>query len=314
MLNGIIAKANGRDKVIDFRDGLVLADIDDYAMIHGVGGKHHTMNSVIKIGLCDYTAGTGSKSKTVFASITPDICEQLFEVCKQNLGTTVYDNSFPALKEQRTANRKMMKFADMGVDVLMKVVTILTRATTAADKGTAPSAVEVAKGLNKLLSKTQERVMAKENYEDPACLTTLRRVDFQYTQDRVHSKKMGADGYAPVQRLQIFHQTYRKDGNLSNYPWTVKITNCEAKVFTKNTGATTFDSSSMRNTSDAFIQISDADMFRMMYRVTHYIAVWEYTQGTMLVMNGLDKRKKELEEARAIKKAADEAAQRAEEG
>ena len=208
MLNGIIAKANGRDKVIDFRDGLVLADIDDYAMIHGVGGKHHTMNSVIKIGLCDYTAGTGSKSKTVFASITPDICEQLFEVCKQNLGTTVYDNSFPALKEQRTANRKMMKFADMGVDVLMKVVTILTRATTAADKGTAPSAVEVAKGLNKLLSKTQERVMAKENYEDPACLTTLRRVDFQYTQDRVHSKKMGADGYAPVQRLQIFHQTY----------------------------------------------------------------------------------------------------------
>ena len=39
MVNTIIAKTNGKDKVIDFRDCLNLANKDDYAMMHGIGGK-----------------------------------------------------------------------------------------------------------------------------------------------------------------------------------------------------------------------------------------------------------------------------------
>lgn len=89
---GIIAKTNGRNKVLDFRDGLVLAYPDDYAMIHGKGGKNHAPTSVIKIAICDYSSGTGDKSTTLFANITPDVCEQIFEVCKRNVGTTVVDN------------------------------------------------------------------------------------------------------------------------------------------------------------------------------------------------------------------------------
>ena len=74
---GIIAKTNGRNKVLDFRDGLVLAYPDDYAMIHGKGGKNHASTSVIKIAICDYSSGTGDKSTTLFANITPDVCEQI---------------------------------------------------------------------------------------------------------------------------------------------------------------------------------------------------------------------------------------------
>ena len=51
MSYGIIAKTNGRNKVIDFRDGLVLAYPEDYAMIHGKGGKGHAPTSVIKIAV-----------------------------------------------------------------------------------------------------------------------------------------------------------------------------------------------------------------------------------------------------------------------
>lgn len=71
MVNTIIAKTNGKDKVIDFRDCLNLANKDDYAMMHGIGGKEHARTSVIKLTICDYTAGKGELSKTVSANISP---------------------------------------------------------------------------------------------------------------------------------------------------------------------------------------------------------------------------------------------------
>lgn len=95
MISTIIAKANARSKVIDFRDGLVPALMEDYAMIHGTGGKDHAPASVIKVTVCDYTAGTGDKSTTVTANISPDLCERLFEVCRQNVGTYVIDKQIP---------------------------------------------------------------------------------------------------------------------------------------------------------------------------------------------------------------------------
>lgn len=56
-------------------------------------------------------------------------------------------------------------------------------------------------------------------------------MDFTYSQDRVHAFGQVKDGdMVPVQRLNIFHQTFRSDGQLGNYPWTVKITNAKAPV------------------------------------------------------------------------------------
>lgn len=293
MLNGIITKTNARDKVIDFRDGLVVAKVDDYAMMHGAGGKDHAPVSVIKIGICDYTAGTGESSKTVFANITPDVCAQLYEVCKQNLGTMSIDSKFPMFVEQRAANRKMGKFADMGVDILNKALSIMERVTAAADKGNTPGFVDIMKVCQMKLAKTQERVMTNDAYSDAAFMAMPRHLDFNYTQDRVHNQKKGQDGFAPVQRLVIYHQTFRKDGALSNYPWTVKITNGEARVREQATGATTFEASSLRNTKEAFIQVSDADMFRMMDRINRFISVWEMTFAASLVKEGEAKREEE---------------------
>lgn len=290
MISGIIAKANGKDKVIDFRDGLVLADLEDYAMIHGCGGKAHAATSIIKIGICDYSAGKGQKSKTVFANITPDVCVQLLEICKRNIGTTVYDGAFPVFQEQRAVNRKTVKLADMMADTLHKALTVFSRAESAAEQGNPPSGTDMMKALNQLWTKTRDRVFANEQGSEPAFFTMAQHVDYNYSQDRVHSQRIGADGLAPVQRLNIFHQTYRKDGAMGRYPWTVKISNGRAKVKVQATGATTFDSSSMTDITEAFIQVSDADMFRMMYRVVRYIEVWEIAMGIQLVMDGRRKR------------------------
>lgn len=122
-----------------------------------------------------------------------------------------------------------------------------------------------------------------------------QHMDFNYSQDRVHNyqSKTGGGNIAPVQKLEIWHTTYRKQGDLSTYPWTVRITNGKARVVSQPTGGTTYDASSMTDVEKAFIQISDADMFRAMSRINHYVNVWENAIAVDVVRQGLIKREQE---------------------
>lgn len=300
---GIIAKTNGRNKVLDFRDGLVLAYPDDYAMIHGKGGKNHASTSVIKIAICDYSSGTGDKSTTLFANITPDVCEQIFEVCKRNVGTTVVDNQMLIFQEIRAANKKLLKTADMNFNILNNVLGVLERLEKAES---VPALPVIAGALSKRLGKTKEKVMAVVDEPGlPPSMAMARHADFSHMQDRVHAQKTNSQGYAPLQRLNIFHTTYRKDGQLGNYPWTIKITNAYAKVRVQATGATTYDASTMRDVKEVFIQVSDADMFRMMSRVTSFIHAWEVAMGADLIRAG-EAAREEVRKKFQAAKASDE--------
>ena len=52
-------------KAIDFNALLVPAKEEDFAMIHGCGGKDHAKNSTIGVVICDHSKGTGNKSLTL---------------------------------------------------------------------------------------------------------------------------------------------------------------------------------------------------------------------------------------------------------
>lgn len=296
MVNTIIAKTNGKDKVIDFRDCLNLANQDDYAMLHGIGGKEHARTSVIKLTICDYTAGKGELSKTVSANISPATCEKLFEVCKRNIGTLIIDNNLPPFVEQRDHNKKQNKIADMHFEVLQHILMLAKAISKSAKEKQVPGVGVIADSLISMFTKSKEHVLAQEeNNPIPASLEIPCHCDINYVQDRVHSSKTGADGYAPVQRLTISHRTYRQDGKPSMYPWTVKVVNGNAFVKVSDIGATTFDSKSLRDTTEAFIVISDDDMFRCMNSVLHYIDVWEKLSCIPLIKQGLQQRKAEYE-------------------
>lgn len=297
MVDGIITKTNGRNKVIDFRDGLIPANVDDYANMHGAGGrKGKAPISVIKLYICDYAKGTGENSLTVNASISPELCEQLLEICKQNIGVQVIDPSLPILADQRSVNKKLTKAADMNYGVLNNVLSLLNRIVKSDEEGKGiPTLTAIASGASTLLTKTRDKVAAQEATQTLTPITIARHTDFTYVQDRVHA--FGADikegAIVPVQRLNIFHQTFRNDGQASNYPWTLKITNAKAPVHFQATGATTFSSSNMTDKQEAFIQVSDADMYRMMSRVCHFIQIWEQTVAAEVVRTGKEKRETE---------------------
>lgn len=60
-----IWKVNMEKKVIDFNDMLIPAYLNDYAFIHGRGGKEFAPNSTIELVICDYSKGRGENSVTV---------------------------------------------------------------------------------------------------------------------------------------------------------------------------------------------------------------------------------------------------------
>lgn len=292
----IIAKVNGRNKVLDFRDGLVVANVNDYAMLHGCGGEGHAPSSVIKVYLCDYSAGTGSKSRTVSANISPVLCEQIFEVCKRNVGVQVIPDNFALFTEQRMTNKKMARTADMCHYALQGTRKIFDRYAERAKENDAPTTAAVLEGISSYFKKALERAAAEPaSPEREPFMNLPLHADFHYSQDRVHNyhSKTGGGNIAPVQKLEIWHTTYRKQGDLGNYPWTVRITNGKAKVKTQPNGATTYDASSMTDVEMAFIPVSDADMFRAMSRINHYVNVWETAIAVDVVKQGLVKREEE---------------------
>jgi len=215
------------------------------------------------------------------------------------------DGKHPFLEQQRTANRRVEKVANMCFGTLESVLKILERVHAASEKGTTPSWLQIGEGLQKLLRKTRDQVQTSVPSETIP-LSFDRHVDFQYSQDRVHSFSGSAtpEGLFPVQRLQIWHNAFRKQGDLSKYPWTIKIENGKARVSVQPTGATSFQANSMTDVETAFINISDADMFRMMSRVTHYIYVWEQVVASEVVRKGLEQREKERQNWMQSKKEA----------
>jgi hypothetical protein len=66
-------------KAIDFNSLLVPAKKEDFAMIHGCGGKNHAKNSTIGVVICDHSKGTGDKSLTLRYNIDVHAIDELYQ-------------------------------------------------------------------------------------------------------------------------------------------------------------------------------------------------------------------------------------------
>lgn len=85
----VIARTASSDKFMDFSNGLVPSfdgHPEDYAMIHGEGGKGKAPVSVITINMTDFSAGTGeNKSKYVKANIDPALIRTIRQVALDSM-------------------------------------------------------------------------------------------------------------------------------------------------------------------------------------------------------------------------------------
>lgn len=188
-----IYKINGKDKVIDFRSKLIMANLNDFANVHGCGGKGHAPNSTVGIVICDYTNGIGESSVTM---------------------------------------RFNMEVEDMT-----------------------------------LLYHVSNGILAGTSHGSPL---------LPYVSEKNNPYAKGSDGYVPVSRIEINYQPTRQDGNVSNYPWYIAITNYEAPLSEKGNGTTAHVGSMARNKRSAFINVSALEFGRAMVAVDRFIRMWEH--------------------------------------
>lgn len=303
MANRVITRTHGKDRVIDFRDSLAVASPDEYATMHQTGGKKKegAYPSVIQMVICDFSKGTGEKSVTVQVNLEPTLCYEWLEVCKQSLGQVaipyykkasqqrgrpmMVQNTIAEMAHSLSAAGKAAKAIEVLVHGIMSVTASIVRGKVAAGGNEAHASCGTAM-KNAMAAFTPEK-------ESEPYLTVPRGVDYTYIQDKVNIYKKGSDGFAPVSRLLVSRQSFRKDGDAATYPWAFKVTNGHALVVEKSNGATTFRSDTMKDITEAYVLVSDRDMFRMMTRVTHFIDVWETAYCIPVISSGIQQRAQE---------------------
>lgn len=89
-----IAKYATNKKLIEFTDKMRVPPVDFYAHVQANGDKDKNgknINSLIGITLLDYSAGTGDKTVTVDANISPD--ELMYVFTKLNQGVQTFELS-----------------------------------------------------------------------------------------------------------------------------------------------------------------------------------------------------------------------------
>lgn len=89
-----IAKYATNKKLIEFTDKMRVPPVDFYAHIQANGDKDNdgkNINSLIGITMLDYSAGTGDKTVSVDANISPD--ELMYVFSKLNQGVETFDLS-----------------------------------------------------------------------------------------------------------------------------------------------------------------------------------------------------------------------------
>ena len=258
----IISTAHGKDKVIDIRDGLWLPK--NYAEVTDGG---------IPLFLCDYSKGTGDKSVTVKAQLDPFRFKLMKEIVVKNLGTVTFPME-GAVSNVYGNILKILAGQTQLVNSLMKTMASQVKGEFASEKDKLCS-------IGKALKDTRDTVEATMQ-TDP--LTQKVSYDYSYSQERVNPYKEH-DGICPVSSLQINRNGLR-NGELSRYPWYIKITNFDAKKNSRD-GKISYDPKTRTNIREAFINISDDDMYRLCDDCEHFVDIWSCSNSVKLVKEAM---------------------------
>lgn len=302
----LIAKAAAKGKFLDFRNNLVAARGNEYAMIHGIGGQQHAPRSTIKMFITDYSVQ--NNTKTVYANIQPELAAYLLSACENALRCSGTSKAGGMYQEAANAVAQMRRETVLqpGTPVNPSAEPILAVSAELVDKlpnmpmpsaalqlasmldpiPLPPNGPTVYVGVRKRIVDLLAQALSSAGQASGA--------DFSYSQDRVNPYRE-ENGLCPVSTLSITRSGLRKDGSVSQMPWYVTIKNFRAKPIKQTNGMTSYSGSTIQDQKEAFILVSDLDMYRCTYRVIRFIELWEMAVGIPLIKAGL--KQKEIEHA-----------------
>ncbi len=281
MTDRIITKTNSINKVVDFRDELIPSGKDAYAMLHGIGGGKHAVKSTIKVAICDFSKGKGQNSVTALASLTPDIIARLYDVAKE----AVYPH-------QMSRGLVITESAAQSMDKARKLAAQAFKSLKGKQQAEAKDLMDQIAEIGSSIAAAMKGVKTETPDYGP---------DFNYSQDRVQVHRKKPDGTAPVDMVQISRNGVRSNGEQSKYPWNIRVTNGEAPITINPNGSTTYNGKALKKNREVFINVSDADMYKMMYRCVRYIETWENAICLEQVVTGYNQAQAERQQYAASK-------------
>lgn len=248
----IIAKAFGKNKVVDFRDNLSFAYANDYAMIHGCGGKNHAYNSTIECVICDFTKGKGDKSVNVSYGIPVHVIHKL------------YHASLKASFNELNGNDALMPAVN---NVLMWLRSVYGNDLRQGQFNPDLLASEYSRILDSCLPIGQEL--------SNAVSSLTQNGTFSYYFEKSNPYVQRADGYAPVSSISINYKPLMQDGSASKYPWNIRIENFLAPLKRQENGSSYHISKNAKDKSSATVMLSKDDFERCMFACESFIRNWE---------------------------------------
>ena len=265
---GTIAKAASKNKFLDFRNALTLAFLEDYANLQGIGGGKHAPTSGIKLLIQDNSSG----SQKAQAIVPCFLIDKILEVCRRNAADMEYDGTTVAFQ----VDRIYKSFFELVKGVKSACGRIIKQKGHAngplADFGNAAREAES---------------VYTDFQKFPATAYGKPYADFSYRQERVNPYSRSNDGYVRVSVVSIQRKQFNAKNEVMKSSWSVNISNFEAAPNEQKNGTTSYRSNTKRNEVNLFVQVSDDDMWRCCYAVSHFITAWEMAYGIPLIQSGV---------------------------
>ena len=109
--------------------------------------------------------------------------------------------------------------------------------------------------------------------------------EFKWSQSKIYGAP-DAQGYSTAQQFSISRHTNDSSGRLMKSPWRIQIVNGKGVKVQNQKGGSYMKSGSFLSEKNAFIQLTDMDLYTLLKRTDSYITNWEACIAPSLIANG----------------------------
>ena len=109
--------------------------------------------------------------------------------------------------------------------------------------------------------------------------------EFEWSQNKIYGAP-DAQGYSTAQQFSISRHTNDSSGRPMKSPWRIQIVNGKGIKVQNQKGGSYMKSGSFLSEKNAFIQLTDMDLYTLLKRTDSYITNWEACMAPSLIANG----------------------------
>lgn len=109
--------------------------------------------------------------------------------------------------------------------------------------------------------------------------------EFEWSQSKIYGAP-DAQGYSTAQQFSISRHTNDSSGRPMKSPWRIQIVNGKGVKVQNQKGGSYMKSGSFLSEKNAFIQLTDMDLYTLLKRTDSYITNWESCMAPSLITNG----------------------------